>query len=72
MAYMGVITTHYPLITHSNAVLSTSGVPMFITPGSENCKRKKNTLYRWVRIILYNLCYLRKVVVLFLFLVLKR
>lgn len=41
MAYMGVITTHYPLITHSNAVLSTSGVPMFITPGSENCKRKK-------------------------------
>lgn len=38
---MGVITTHYPLITHSNAVFSTSGGPMFITPGAENCKNKK-------------------------------
>ena len=42
MAYMGLITTHYPLITHSNAVLSTSGMPMFITPVAENFKRKKN------------------------------
>ena len=65
MAYMRVITTHYPLITHSNAVLSASGVPMFITPGAENCKRKKKCFLSWDRIIFYNLCYLSKVVVLF-------
>ena len=42
---MRVITAHYPLITHSNAVLSTSGVSMFITPVAENCKRKNNAFY---------------------------
>ena len=41
MAYMGVITTHYPLITHSNAVLSTSGVPSLLHLEQRIVKEKK-------------------------------